>query len=182
MKNPDPAYIKVTRKFPKVLEAFSSKLFEEIAKEQPKSQDELQNLVFQLFGNVLFASDLSTAILKYKELKLQFSKSGPVGDTSYTIGNDRQDYGKRKPDKEYKSTADRKKQTDRMKPTNIAWQTASESIKEQWNTAADEFPFFGVHLFKGCYLFLLGDNQPIPDPFLPTPEILAYYRAKKPNL
>jgi hypothetical protein len=179
MKKPNPSYIQVTKNFQPVLDTFASLLYKRITKTLPKSEKALRKLISQVLEQVLFPVELSSAKLKYKEPKLQLTKSGPLGNASYAAPKERQDYARRKPAKPYQPTPARQQQQARMQLAIAAWKSTDSDIQTKWNQAAIEFNFAGVHLFRGVYITLLIDNLPIPIPFLPTDELLKYYRSKK---
>ena len=183
MNKPNPEYIQITKNLQPVLDTFAGLLYQEITKMLPKSEKELRELINQALEQVLFAGKLDSAILKYKELKLQFTKSGPLGTASYAAPKERQDYARRKPSKPYQSTPARVNHQNRIKSANTAWNSANPDLKSLWNNAADSFDtapkLDGINLFRGVYISLLVDNQPIPDPFIPTDELLRYYRTHK---
>ena len=178
MKKPNPSYIQVTKDFQSVLDKFGTLLYEKIAEEQPTTKEAFIELVEQTIETVLFPIDLDSAKLKYNELKLQYTKSGPLGETSYAASFERQDYARRKPSKPYKLTPKRKQQLERMQQAIAAWKTTAPDEQEQWKQAAAGFSMCGIHLFRGVYITLLINNLPIPIPFLPTQKILHYYRSR----
>lgn len=179
MKKPNPNYIQVTKDFQPVLDKFGTLVYKKIAKEPPGTKAEFIELVYQTIEKVLFPVDLGSAKIKYNEPKLQLTKSGPLGDTSYAAPKERQDYGRRKPKVAYKLTEGRKSQLNRMERAMEAWNSTLDSIKIQWKQAADTEQTTQVGLFSGIYMSLLADNLPIPDPFIPTPELLQYYHSRK---
>jgi hypothetical protein len=183
MKKPNPSYIQVTKDFQPVVDTFATLLYEKTILHPPGTKAEFVELVYQTFNQVLFPADLDSAKLKYNELKLQFTKSGPLGETSYAAPIERQDYARRKPAKPYQSTLARVNHQNRIKSANTAWNSANAELKSIWNNAAIAFDttpkLDGINLFRGVYISLLVDNQPIPDPFIPTDELLRYYHAHK---
>jgi hypothetical protein len=178
MKKPNPADIQVTQDFQVVLDNVVKILYAELAVTPIKSEMELMKLIDKILESILYPADLTSATLKYKEPKFQFTKSGPVGKTSYAAPIERQDYARRLPSKPFKPTPARQLQQSRMQQAVSAWKSTDANIQSQWNQAAIEFKLGGVHLFHGIYLALLTDNEPIPTPLLPTPEILQYYRSR----
>ncbi|MCX7919933.1 MAG: hypothetical protein N3A72_10100 [bacterium] len=178
MKNQYPTFIYITKKFNFVLDDFSKQLFNALTESIPTSEPELRKLITQILESILFPAELSTATIRYLEPKLQLTKSGPLGKNSYVRTNARQDYARRLPEKPYQPTPARIQQQTRMKLAVAAWQSTGDSIRNQWNKAATEFQLAGVHLYRGVYICLLIDNLPIPDPFIPTPELLQYYRSR----
>jgi hypothetical protein len=179
MKRTNPANIQVTKDFLDILNIFADILFLEINKNPPKSNVEFREQVDRAFSQVLFPADLATAKLKYNEPKLQFTKSGPVGTASYAAPIERQDYARRKPAKPYQVTPARQMQQTRMQQASSAWKSASPEIRIQWEQVAEKEQYLAVNLFCGIYMLLLADNQPIPNPFIPTPELLKYYHSRK---
>lgn len=179
MKNPNPAVIQITKDFGVILDNVVKILYSELGKTPVKSEIELRDLVDGIFGQVIYPGNLTNAALKYTEPKLQLTKSGPVGKSSYAAPRDRQDYARRLPSKPFNQTPFRQLQQTRMLEVVAAWKSSDANIKSQWNQAAIEFKLGGVHLFHGVYLALLIDNKPIPTPFLPTSELLKYYHSRK---
>jgi hypothetical protein len=179
MKKPNPSYIQVTKDFPMVLDTFATLLYEKITEQPPGTQSEFIELVYQSIKQVLFPADLDSAKLKYNELKLQFTKSGPLGKTSYAAPFERQDYARRKPAKPYQVTPARLLQQSRMQLASSVWKSTDPAIRVQWEQAALTEQNLAVSLFCGIYMMLLADNLPIPDPFIPTPELLQYYHSRK---
>ncbi|MDI6783662.1 MAG: hypothetical protein QME64_06140 [bacterium] len=179
MKKQNPSYIQVTKDFTMVVDTFAALLYEKTTEQPPETKAEFIELVYQTINQVLFPADIDSAKLKYNELKLQFVKSGPLGETSYAAPKERQDYGRRKPKTEYKHTERRDPQLNRMKLATDAWNSSAASIKKQWKTTADKEQTTPVGLFSGVYMSLLADNLPIPTPFHPTPELLKYYHSRK---
>ena len=132
MKRPNPSYIQVTKNLQPVVDTFASLLFKRITKKLPKSEKELRKLIYQAFEQVLFPVELSSAKLKYKEPKLQVTKSGPLGNASYAAPKERQDYARRKPSKPYQPTPARQQQQTRMQQAIAAWNSATPSIRTKW--------------------------------------------------
>ncbi|MFB3897631.1 MAG: hypothetical protein ACE14V_15165 [bacterium] len=178
MKRPNPADIQITKDFQEVLDQMVKILYSELAATPLKSEIELKNLVKCILEEMLYPADLTAAVLKYTEPKLQYTKSGPVGNASYASPKSRQDYARRLPSKPYEPTPARQMQQSRMQEAVSAWQSTDAGIQSQWNQAAIAFNLGGVHLFHGVYLALLIDNKPIPSPLVPTPEILQYYHSR----
>jgi len=178
MKRPNPADIQITKDFQLVLDNFVRLLYIELANKPVNSEKELHEVVYQVIEHVLYPVDLSSALLKYKEPKMQFTKSGPLGKTSYAAPIERQDYARRLPSKPFKQTPSRQLQQSRMQQAVSAWKSTGADIQAEWNQASKEFNFAGVQLFHGVYLALLIDDKPIPTPCLPTVEILQYYRSR----
>jgi len=179
MINPDSRYIPVTRNFKPILDTLSEVLFQRLNHSPFQSESEIRDWLYETFHSILFQGDLSSAVIKYNEWKIQFTKSGPVGDLSYAVSKDRQDYARRLPSPPYRPTPKRLLQQERVKQANENWKITTPDQRNQWKTAAKRFDIEGVYLFQGIYISLLVDNQPIPDPFLPTPELLQYYKSRK---
>jgi hypothetical protein len=179
MKRPNPAYIQVTKNLQPVLDNIAGLLYQEITKTLPKSEKELRDLISQALERTLFPADLDSAKLKYNEPKLQLTKSGPLGQSSYAAPIERQDYARRKPAKPYQVTPARQLQQVRMQLATAAWNSIDTATRAKWDRTAKIEQNFTVSLFCGIYMQLLADNQPIPDPFIPTPELLKYYHSRK---
>ncbi|MFB3895553.1 MAG: hypothetical protein ACE14V_04545 [bacterium] len=178
MKNPNPSYIQVNKDFDEVLDKLAAVLYSKVQNQPVSTQSEFHRLVYESINQVLFPAELDKSKLVYLEPKLQFAKSGPVGTASYAAPIERQDYGRRKPRKPYQVTPARQIQQTRMQIASSAWKSADADIRSQWEQAAGKEPTLGTSLYCGVYMALLADNKPIPNPFIPTPEILEYYHSR----
>jgi hypothetical protein len=97
MKKPYPSYIQVNRDLSEIIDRFALVLYRKALKQLVWSQSEFNKLVYASFNQVLFPAELDSAKLQYLEPKMQISKSGPLGDSSYAATRERQDYARRKP-------------------------------------------------------------------------------------
>ncbi|MFB3896663.1 MAG: hypothetical protein ACE14V_10215 [bacterium] len=178
MKKPNPEYIQVNRDLSEILDRFSSVLYKKALKLLVWSPYNFNKLVYESINQTLYPAELESAKLLYLEPKLQISKSGPLGNNSYAAPRERQDYARRKPKKAYKPTPARQTQQSRMQLAIKAWKSTEPSIQLQWNQAAMNMQMGGVHLFRGIYIARLVDNLSIPEPFLPTQDLLKYYQSR----
>lgn len=179
MKKTNPSYIQVNKDFSGVLDRFAVVLYEKSKEKPAGTQSEFNKLVYQSINQVLFPADIDSAKLKYNEPKLQFTKSGPLGTASYAAPRERQDYARRLPSVPFKQTPARRLQQSRMQLATTAWNSIDTATRAKWDRTAKVEQNFTVSLFCGIYMQLLSDNRPIPDPFLPTPELLKYYHSRK---
>lgn len=178
MKKPHPSYIQVNIDLSEILDKVAVVLYEMVQVQPVNSQSEFHRLVYESLNQVMFPAEVDTAKLVYLEPKLQMAKSGPVGDSSYAASIERQDYARRKPRKPYRTTPARQMQQTRMQQAINAWNSTDYSIQTQWEDAALNMQMAGVHLFRGIYIARLVDNLSIPEPFIPTPELLQYYQSR----
>jgi hypothetical protein len=167
--------IPVPMNLEEVLMKLSGPLFERVNQRKFQSEEETKEWLRSIFQGILFCGDLSTAVLRYQQSKLCESITGPLGNRTYIDSQKRGSYARRLPSKSPESTPKRKIQQDRMKLANQSWKTLPDGQKNLWEVVSKPFNKGGVHLFKGIYVSLLVDHQPIPDPFLPTPELMDYY-------
>ncbi len=180
MSNSNPSFIQVTQNFEPLLNRLAFRLLLKIDESPFFSIQEVQEWLIQEFEKMLFPAELSSAVIRYLEPKLQFTKSGPLAYNSYAAPRKRQHYSRRLPSTPCEPTPKRLVQQNRMRQAVQAWQQSTPAIRGQWQTAAIPFHTDGVYLFRGIYICLLVDNQPIPNPFVPTPALLHYYRTRHP--
>ena len=179
MKKKETNYIKVTKDLNGVMDRVAERLYRDWSESPVPSLVKSQQWISKTIQEILFPIDLPSAVIKYREPKLQMKKWGPMGDVSYSAPEGKQDYGRRRPKKSQVPTMKQLKQQERMRKTLDAWRDLEPNLQKRWKFVKIDSNKRGVHLFRGIYLSMLRDNKPIPNPLLPTTEILKYYLTRK---
>lgn len=144
-----------------------------------KKVEEFQGWVAGTVKKVLMAVELESATIRYRQRKLAERISGPMGEVTYVDSKERRAHGRRLPSKPYQETPKRLIVQERVKEADFEWKNLHKNLKESWIKAGRKLHIPGVSLFLGIYLSLLVDGKAIPNPLLPTQELMKYYKERK---
>ncbi len=179
MKDENSNYIQVTKDLDEVLEKLAERLYGDWSQFPVPTLEKSREWVVNTIQEILYPAELSGALIRYREPKLQFTKTGPMGNQSYAQPLEKQPYARRRPTTSPEKTPNRLLQQDRMRQANSAWKQLTPNEREIWDNTSISPILNGILLYRGIYISLLVDQQPIPNPLLPTPELLEYYRHRK---